>query len=189
MRVVALAALLAGCGVHREEQGDTCCPPPEGSAGPALRTTDDGRCVQRWPTEPGCISVSVDPVLEGRALEIAEVLALWSAPGDDLPCFHDPELLDSPPGDGEHWLHMRPPSEFIADETLLFEGTTGTLRQASIELPADEFAQPLVFRIGRILGLERASDEVDSVMSGAPRPTDADRESLSWVYGPEATCE
>lgn len=184
---IASALAASGCGDERAEAVDSCCPPPEERLEPELLTTPDGRCVQRWAEARGCLHVSYDPALDSRAGEIGDVLEMWTVP-TGLPCFDPPVALEGPPGDGEHWLHLRPPSALVADDTILIDRPSGIVRQASLELPADEFAQPLVYRVGHILGLERAADGVDSVMAGAPRPTEADLESLAWVYGPDTHC-
>jgi len=182
-----VAVVLGACGSDRAEAEDVCCPPPAEHLVPELRTTSDGQCVQRWPEARGCLHVSYDPALDSRAGEIGDVLALWTAP-EGLPCFDPPVALESPPGDGEHWLHFRPPSGLVADDTVLVDSATGVVRQASLELPADEFAIPLVQRVGRILGLERAPAGFDSAMNDAPRPTQADVASLAWMYGPDGHC-
>lgn len=180
--------LTSACGAEPEDPiPEECCPPPDLQLVPAFQVTADGQCIVRWPRTLGCLRVSYDPELEVRARQIRDVLAAWSAP-DGMPCFEEPLAAVEPPGSRDHTLHFRPADDFIAQTTVLFEGSTGLIHEASVAVSDDQTAEPLVKTVGHVLGLEHADDGADSAMAAMPQPTDADLRTLGVVYGPEGAC-
>lgn len=173
-----------------EDGGVYCrsaCPGlPPGLKTPLLRV--QGGVILHWPACEGCLRLTVDRRLsdftsvkfEGNAWDVTLAGGL---------CLEEAQFDDDLPENARQRIHVKidPRGNSV---THRFEVDTGIIRNAEITLSGSVSAKEMSFLLGRALGLDKSTDQINSIMSfpnsQRTSPGENDQTSLRALYGPPA---
>lgn len=176
----------------RTEDGGVYCRSACPGLPPGLKTplmTVAGGAILHWPACEGCLRLTVDRSLNGLTF-VKSIGNDWDISLGGGLCLETAVETTGPMAENERQrIHIR----FDASGTSVthrFEVDTGIIRNAEITLQGISSPKELSFLIGRAIGLDKSTDQLNSIMSfpNSQRmtPGENDQTSVRALYGPPA---
>lgn len=176
----------------RTEDGGVYCRSACPGLPPGLRTplvTIQGGAILHWPACEGCLRLTVDRALNSL-MPVKSAGRDWDILLGGGLCLEDAVETMGPMAENERQrIHVRFDSGGTS-VTHRFEVDTGIIRNAEITIEGSTSPKELSFLLGRAIGLDKSTDQLNSIMSfpnsQRTTPGENDQTSVRALYGPPA---